>query len=37
MEKESQTDVVAEGIDQLGDRVDRMQAEFEKKMEAVGG
>ena len=37
VEKESQTDVVAEGIDRLGDRTERMQAEFEKKMEAVGG
>ena len=37
VEKESQSDVVAEGIDRLGDRTERMQAEFEKKMEAVGG
>ena len=37
VEKESQTDVVAEGIHRLGDRTERMQAEFEKKMEAVGG
>ena len=37
VEKESQTDVVAEGIDRLGDRTERLKAEFERKMEAVGG
>ena len=37
LEKESQTEVVAEGIDQLGDRTESIKAEFEKKMEAGGG
>ena len=36
LEKESQTEVVAEGIDQLGDRTESIKAEFKRKMEAGG-
>ena len=37
VEKESQMDIVSEGIDLLGDRTERMKMEHEKKGEASGG
>jgi hypothetical protein len=37
LEKETQTEIVAEGIEQLGDRTEGIMAKFDKKMEAEGG